>query len=83
MLAVARGIHHRVDHPLEELQPPATPKEKRGIRSTGDLIANYKSKAEDGEGLDAVSTVTTERKQQTDNETESSVEESTLSFFGR
>jgi hypothetical protein len=85
MLAVARGIHHRVEpdeDPLEELQDPATPKEKRALREASDLITNHKSKAEDGEGLDAVSTVTTERKQQTDNETESTVEESTLSFLG-
>lgn len=85
MLAVARGIHHRVDphtDPVEEVQHPATPKEKRAMREASDLIANHKSKAEDGEGLDAVSTVTTERKQQTDNESESTVEESTLSFLG-
>jgi hypothetical protein len=84
MLAVARGIHHRVDDhtdPLEEVQHPSTPKEKRAMREASDLIANHKSKAEDGEGLDAVSTVTTERKQQTDNESESTVEESALSFF--
>jgi hypothetical protein len=86
MLAVARGIHHRVDRtedPLEALQDPASSKEKRALREASDLIANHKSKAEDGEGLDAVSTVTTERKQQTDNETESTAEESVTSFFGR
>jgi len=85
MLAVARGIHHRIDpheDPLEKLQDPATPKEKRALRGAADLIANHKSKAEDGEGLDAVSTVTTERKQQNNNEAESTVEESTLSFLG-
>jgi hypothetical protein len=85
MLAVARGVHRRVNEdedPVEEMQAPATPKEKRGMRAASDLIANHKSKAEEGEGLDAVSTVTTERKQQTDNESESTVEESTLSFLG-
>lgn len=84
MRVVALGLHHRVERkedPLEELQPPATPKEKRGIRAASDLETNLKSMAEEGEGLDAVSTVTTERKQQTDDESESTVEETTLSFL--
>ena len=85
MLAVARGLHHRAgkdDNVLEMLQPPASPKEKRAIRASGELITNYKSKAEDGEGLNAVSTVTTERKQQTGEETTSTAEEASRSFFG-
>jgi hypothetical protein len=48
MLAVARGIHHRVEpdeDPLEELQDPATPKEKRALREASDLITNHKRMA--------------------------------------
>lgn len=85
MLAIARGLHHRAgadDDVMELVQPAASPKEQRAIRAAGELITNHKSKAEEGAGLDAVSTVTTERKQQTGEESESTAEEATLSFLG-
>lgn len=88
MLAVARGLHHRVDgtvdEVLAELQPPANTREKRAMRASDELITNIKAKAEGSEGLDAVSTVQTERKNHSNEESETTAEERTLKgFIGR
>lgn len=85
MLAIARGLHHRVDGTVEdvlnELQPPANAQEKRVMRSADELITNHKAKAEDSTGLDAVSTVQTERKNHSNEESETTSEERALKGF--